>query len=321
LLKIRSFKTNFYSEQNFVMPPKRRLRKPYQKPNAAEVVASPANRSQRKKNRNAEAADDASPELVCLNSGEERERAGMACENPFVNLLATAAETVDMNFDNFELPREVIRCVNDDMSVHVLPETCAKIWRGEYINLASLLKKDPMSDRGSNISLNEHGLLEVVAKPSRQIRNIGEWTDAFMIFMSIYIKKFPSKAGELLQYMSTIREAEGRTGSSFGWKSYDENFRYRQAVNPVSWAKINIDLWLKTMTGVQSQSNYVVNKATKSYSNSKQAQANTTCCFDFNSPRGCRYPNCRYAHKCLICKGAHNQMRCTQTMLKQNFRK
>ena len=98
--------------------------------------------------------------------------------------------------------------------------------------------KDVSSSRGWNITLSEQGLLEVVPKSNRQITNIREWTDAFLVYIAIYIKKHPSKAGELLQYMATIREAEGRNSYSLAWKSYDQNFSFRQAVSPMSWAKI-----------------------------------------------------------------------------------
>ena len=42
------------------------------------------------------------------------------------------------------------------------------------------------------------------------------WTDAFIIFMAIYITKFSDKASELLQYMSIIRESESRNKGQGG---------------------------------------------------------------------------------------------------------
>ena len=296
------------------MPPKRpQRRRPYERPSARceHTDRSTSDRS------------GGASELVFLDSGNGGDQAGTC--NPFVNLFASSSTAsgseesgTDMQSVVFDLPQSILHCVDDDMSVHVSPELCAKIWRGEFINLALLLKKDVSSSKGSNITLNEQGLLEVVPKPNKQITNIREWTDAFLVYIAIYIKKHPSKAGELLQYMATIREAEGRNSSSLAWKSYDENFRFRQAVSPMSWAKINPDLWLKTMTVTLLQPN--LSTKTGSYRQSMLNQQKKVC-FDFNSVRGCRFSNCRYAHKCIICKGDHNQIKCNQSSQNSNFRK
>jgi hypothetical protein len=281
------------------MPPKRvSKQKPYERANKKSA--------------------EKTPELVCLDAGNEESRAGNV-ENPFVNLLARTADfAVSETRSEFELPREIVSCVDDDLALHVAPEICSKIWRNEYINLSCLLKRDVATEKGSNLTLNEHGMLEIAPKPSRQIRNIREWTDAFLVFMAIYIKKYPSKSGELLQYIATIREAESRNSSSLCWKSYDENFRLRQAVSPMSWSKINPDLWLKLMTGQSVQGNFAMNKVVKS---NIQNSSSIKVCFDFNSPRGCRFPNCRFSHRCILCKGDHNQMKCNQSSKKFTFRK
>ena len=50
------------------------------------------------------------------------------------------------------------------------------------------------------------GLVETWAKMSRdKVTSIDKWTDVFLIFKSIYIKMYPSKCQELLQYISIIR--------------------------------------------------------------------------------------------------------------------
>lgn len=245
-------------------------------------------------------------ELVQLSTDEAE--AG----NVFQQLL-NADDAITVNSDFFVAP-SVVRCADDDIALHVSGEMCAKIWKGEFIHLAQLLRKEPSSGRGSNLTINESGQIEVMPKTTRQIYSIKEWTDAFLIFMYIYIKKFPSKAGELLQYIATIREAEGRGGASSGWKTYDENFRMRQAVAPMPWGKIHSDLWLKTVACMSQPSVMAVKNTTVSSQNTLGRPKNV--CYDFNSPRGCRFANCKYAHKCLICKGDHNQSKCNnQRML------
>ena len=65
--------------------------------------------------------------------------------------------------------------------------------------------------------------------------------------MLIYTKDHPQKTAELIQYMALIRAAAYRQGG-FAWRSYDEQFRIRQAAFPVSWGSINHDLWLRCMS-------------------------------------------------------------------------
>ena len=102
---------------------------------------------------------------------------------------------------------------------------------------------------GGAVHLNKQGVLESRPKiVKEQVSSIEKWTDAFLIFSSIFLKKHPSKTQELLQYMSIIREATSRSPSSFAWRQYDEHFRLRQATQAQPWNKINADLWLRVMT-------------------------------------------------------------------------
>ena len=212
---------------------------------------------------------------------------------------------------DFTLPEQAVHLADDDIALHVSPELCSKIWNGAYVNLAQLLRKESSPGRGSNLTVNEHGQIEIIPKATKQISTIREWTDAFLIYTYIIIKKYPSKAGELMQYMATIREAEGRNGSSFGWRTYDENFRLRQAVSPMPWGKIHVDLWLKTMSMSGSHVGFAKSTAAQaSFQNNNPRPKNV--CFEFNSVRGCRFTNCKYLHRCLICKGEHTQIKCNQ---------
>ena len=70
--------------------------------------------------------------------------------------------------------------------------------------------------------LGEGGIIE-----SRQpvckdrIQNLEKWTDAFHIYMSIYLQQNTDKLQDMLQYISTVRGAASQ-GTPFGWKTYDE---------------------------------------------------------------------------------------------------
>ena len=148
---------------------------------------------------------------------------------------------------------------SEDMSCHVPFQICQKIWTHQYFNIHLLLKGAVELQSlcsGGLLHITNQGFLEARALESRsdlskdKVPNIEKWTDAFLVFTSIYLKKYPHKAQELLQYINIIREAASRSPSfaSLAWRSYDEQFRIRQASSPQPWDKLNPDLWLRVMT-------------------------------------------------------------------------
>ena len=63
-----------------------------------------------------------------------------------------------------------------------------------------------------------------------KITDIDQWTTAFTIYMSVFTHQFPSRAQELLQYMTLIRHA-AHTHRGLGWCIYDPKFRRKAAHN------------------------------------------------------------------------------------------
>lgn len=208
------------------------------------------------------------------------------------------------NLPSLQFEEETLRCGSDDMSAHVPLQICQKIWQNQYINIALLLKGNVELHElcsGGLIHITESGTIETRPKITKdKVSTIEKWTDAFMIFISIYLKKHPSKAHELLQYMSIIREAATRN-VGLSWRTYEEQFRLRQAKNLQSWAKINSDLWLRVL----SMGNSVANVPPKS-------KPNTSTCNYFNQGY-CSYKPCRFPHVCSHCGGSnHGRINCFQ---------
>ena len=116
------------------------------------------------------------------------------------------AQTIAQNTQSdFQMPD--VRCADDDIAMHVPQDICIKIGKNEYINLASLLKENQKrrGEESGNLFINEHGQIQTRPKVLKEITNIREWTDVFLIFMTIYLKKYQDKVFELIQYLSTIR--------------------------------------------------------------------------------------------------------------------
>ena len=247
-------------------------------------------------------------------AGKNPFEALLGCERASSRILPQPPEINLMPVSEFKIPNNARICADYDFTMHVSRDNVQKIWVGDYINLAGLLKKGTETTP-SPICIDEiSGTIEVKPKPARVVQNIREWTNAFLIFSDILIKKNPEKAVELLQYMALIREAEARAQGSFAWRQYDENFRMRQAVQPQSWAKINSDLWLRAMTfPALSQ------PLTTSFNRYSSNKPRLRPCFDFNSPRGCSFKPCKYDHLCTACRGRHSLTKCPRSF-DQNFR-
>ena len=122
-----------------------------------------------------------------------------------------------------------------------VPQTVKdRLWKGEFIELADPLAHNrPAVETEQWLSAYMHGYqfqgnsLPVAVtsqllgatldspafgnggtskRSKRQIYNIGEWTDA-MIYLSLFVSKFPEQIQALIKYCTTIREASARFGA------------------------------------------------------------------------------------------------------------
>ena len=185
------------------------------------------------------------------------------------------------------------------MSAHVPLQLCQKIWAHQYINISLLLKGNvELQDlcSGGILHIMDKGQLESRPRITKdKVPTIDKWTDAFLIFSSIYLKKYPNKTQELLQYMSIIREAANR--SSLSWRTYDEQFHLRQATNVQPWGRLNSDLWLRVMT-------------TNNYQSQTESYVNRAACLDFNNGY-CSFIHCKFTHACSNCwRTNHGRQTC-----------
>lgn len=201
-------------------------------------------------------------------------------------------------------PVSPIRLANDDLASHVPASLKARITKGEFINLALLLKGAvELADHcnSSVLKLNSDGALETSRKECKEkITSIEKWTNAFLIYASIYLQAFPDKTLEVIHYMYNIRECAGRQ-SGYAWREYDEQFRLRQASAPASWSAINNDLWWRCVL--------VTDHASQAKPSSDRLKYT---CHDYNKGN-CRWPNCKFTHACARCGSSHPEATCSNT--------
>ena len=216
--------------------------------------------------------------------------------------------------------------VCEPLGVGIASATKEKIIKGEFIDLGSLLERQRVpSSSPPNLAFSFNTSGQVVLKEAtRKIKifSIQAWTDAFLIFSSIFLGAHPNRCQELLKYMHFIRAAASRFPSSKGWLDYDEQFRLRQQEHPErSWAVIDSELWAVCVTSPRPfQSSF------DSYRPQPPAQSTFTSrysarfmpaasppCFSFNR-NGCFRTRCRYSHKCTGCGSpAHGATSCKKS--------
>ena len=144
----------------------------------------------------------------------------------------------------------MLACVCDDLGSDVPILVKEKVWRGEFIELGTFLKRglSALSEETS-FSLVQAGASLQVRQASRapRIANIEQWTTAFLAYASIFVEKHFGRARELFKYTDTVRSIVRFGG--YNWRAYDVQFRLRQARQPHrSWAVIDTELWLTVAT-------------------------------------------------------------------------
>ena len=198
---------------------------------------------------------------------------------------------------------------------HVDQVTQDKIMNGEYVDFSKLIPKD-------KILCEEDGRLELIVRNGRTfwspvtesvtISNFARWEQAFRVFSNIYTRRFPQKAGELIQYNHIIHSIS----LTYIWEnvySYDKEFRIHLSKHPQqSWAVILQQTWSMRLrdrlTGsafnnFASSGGAVTGSDTRNKSNEP--------CKQYNRGRCSFGPNCKYEHKCSYCgKFGHGIVTC-----------
>ncbi|KAK6181459.1 hypothetical protein SNE40_009304 [Patella caerulea] len=163
------------------------------------------------------------------------------------------------------------------MGSNVSTKTRNRILKGDYIDLSKINKSHDRRSSKNDYFSNTH-----IEKSLPMTLDV--WTDAFLVYMAIYLTAHPSR----------LAASRGE-----GWVEYDQQFRYKRALDPSSsWAVVDYELWLLTM------SRQYTNKTLPSFKPAGR-------CFDFNNRGFCLKQQCKYQHCCIICRGPHPGSSCS----------
>lgn len=202
---------------------------------------------------------------------------------------------------------------DDTLGDHVPQSTKQKIWDNQFVNLNSLL---PDREENTNFDMSESSPLVITKngqiglgsrqQANRKVANINAWTDAFIIFVSIYLQKYQQVqiALDLLKYLNHIRWAAAKVGG-LAWRQYDEQFRLRKAKKPTkSWATLDLELWLLFVS-----SSTPLNQLTSKSGLGDFTSKPKGICWDFNGKK-CSRAACKFKHICNKCSGPHPELEC-----------
>ncbi|XP_056001605.1 uncharacterized protein LOC130048632 [Ostrea edulis] len=177
-----------------------------------------------------------------------------------------------------------------------------KIWNNEFVDLKFLL---PNSTEEPLSIMVKSGKIELQqASTNKNPITIHQWTDAYLIFISIYLQKFPQEASNLLKYMYQIREISKLHGDQ-AWRNYDESFRKIRETSLLPWERVVTELRLKAASmGIRSP-----NKSQGSFG--KRQPFRPRYCFAYNKGQKCISHPCKFSHTCQDCNGPHPRLQCT----------
>lgn len=207
-----------------------------------------------------------------------------------------------------------------------------KIIKGEFVEFGLLV--DKAESRSNSVSeaptlgVNAQGQLIMMneAKSQNKITSIHSWTSAFLVYTAVYLSAHPHRTQELLKYGHVIRLAASRCGA-FGWRSYDEQFRYKMQRYPQnSWAAMDGELWnmyiavpsqfLPSNKGGRggAQGNFRgFGRGQRGGQRRNGGSAPAGICYAFNGTSGCQYNPCIFKHVCQKCRGGgHGASTCTR---------
>lgn len=119
----------------------------------------------------------------------------------------------------------------------------ARIWKGEFLDMADLLRDNPEVER-RRIGVQGASPHQGQAKALRQeVPDVLLWAQCFGVYTGMIAEKHPCRIKQLLAYQVTILREARRCGGR-GWRSYDSMFGHLAAAdNSMDWSRLNPSLY------------------------------------------------------------------------------
>ena len=170
-----------------------------------------------------------------------------------------------------------------------------KIFNSEYVDFSRLIPRDRISkDEDHRMELISRGgqtyFVPAIDRDHTNITSFSKWELAFRIFSNVYTRRFPSKAGELIQYNHIIYTAS----QTYVWDNvytYDKEFRMHMSHYPQrSWGVILQQAWSMCLKDRLRHEEFNKN------GNKHKKEA----CKRYNKGLCTAGRNCKYNHRCTV---------------------
>ena len=204
----------------------------------------------------------------------------------------------------------------ENLSITVPTDVRDKIVTGKFVDFSLLLSKTfGKRPEDEQLCYVPDELGRLVARHERRNKadlTLNQWTSAYHVYMSVYLKAHPEDLQDMLAYCELVRNA-ARDNPGTAWAQYDQMFRSRKEADPLRpWGMVDSQLWLQLFCKpIEHKGNLAVH-ATSSVPK-KSANPGAMFCFYFNKSRGCQRTACPYKHSCSGCTSQdHGLVNCSQ---------
>jgi hypothetical protein len=214
----------------------------------------------------------------------------------------------------------------------VPPKLVRKILRGEFVDMAELLRDNMEAER------RRAGMgSEATPRASRrEIPDMLSWLHCFSLYAAVVGSRYPEKMKDLLAYQA-LMIAEHRRCGGRGWLLYDSAFRQQiSSLETADFSRINQSLYLTTFVAYGGKGQCCPNCLLSDHTQDECAlqshkaapggrgessgelgrsqddrgrRRRKGACFAWNSGK-CFLPYCRFDHVCSRCHGEHRKAAC-----------
>jgi hypothetical protein len=214
------------------------------------------------------------------------------------------------------------------LDLNVTDKIKSAIWADQYVEFSKLNDPDVPGEYDLRLIPGSNGgqIKLTPAKDTNVITNIGQWSKAFHVYMSVYTQRFPDQTRNLLIYENKIRHLAFIGGD---WIRYDQQFRKLKSKNPIHWGKTQMELWIECNRAnpyaKQSFSYKQAGRAKGSRPFSRPGRGGFRgnqsfraprhppgTCFEFHDGGKCNKKECSFSHTCYKpnCNGNHPVFQC-----------
>ena len=128
----------------------------------------------------------------------------------------------------------------------------SKIRKGEYVDMAELLRDNMELERRRDLRSAASSALGLIPPTSRrEVPDLLSWIQCFGMYAAVLSNSYPNKVQQLYAYQTMIVREARRCGEK-RWLAYDQMFRQQAAISPADWSKLNNSLYSTTFLQQQN---------------------------------------------------------------------